>query len=441
MESQLRIGLKAVVLELAPAFCGVRDDHLGQRFEVKRQEIPKNSSKWTRFGYSSQEVHREEGTHGGTSWQIGDQAMVTVENFSRLVSGVYAAAVTPQQWEPALDEICRTLGGTIGTLIKSGGGVWSIQATTAPAEIGKTYAEHYCRLDYVLAEVENGPVGAVRTGTELIPPRTNTEFYNDWMRPNGIEDGLFVGLTGGQRLSCLIVASPRRSESFDTPDRVKLISGLVAHMGQALRTQDKLRTLADSAVELAGALEVVRHGVIIVAGEHLVINLNSAAERIIRAEDGLCMRSGRIAAISTRADQELYSAIRNALAGEPSTVRTGRSLTCLRPSGKRPYVIHVLPSHRRNADAPLRQPMALVLVIDPEDESEPAAALLRRLYRLTEAEAEVALHVMHGADLKQVSEELSISYTTVRTHLQHVFDKTDTHRQAELVRLLLMLTP
>ncbi|MBW8711255.1 MAG: helix-turn-helix transcriptional regulator, partial [Mycobacterium sp.] len=110
--------------------------------------------------------------------------MVTVENFSRLVSGVYAAAVTPQQWEPALDEICRTLGGTIGTLIKSRGGVWSIQATTAPAEIGKTYAEHYCRLDYVLAEVENGPVGAVRTGTELIPPRTNTEFYNDWMRPN-----------------------------------------------------------------------------------------------------------------------------------------------------------------------------------------------------------------------------------------------------------------
>ena len=31
--------------------------------------------------------------------------------------------------------------------------------------------------------------------------------------------------------------------------------------------------------------------------------------------------------------------------------------------------------------------------------------------------------------------------TTVRTHLQHIFDKTDTHRQAELVRLLLMVSP
>jgi DNA-binding CsgD family transcriptional regulator len=85
--------------------------------------------------------------------------------------------------------------------------------------------------------------------------------------------------------------------------------------------------------------------------------------------------------------------------------------------------------------------MALVLIIDPEDEPQPAAALLRRLYGLTETEARVALHVMYGEDLKQVSEELSISWTTVRTHLQHVFDKTDTHRQAELVRLLLVLSP
>jgi len=85
--------------------------------------------------------------------------------------------------------------------------------------------------------------------------------------------------------------------------------------------------------------------------------------------------------------------------------------------------------------------MAVVMIIDPQDEPEPAAGLLRRLYRLTEAEGEVALHVMHGADLKQISEVLSISLTTVRTHLQHIFDKTDTHRQAELVRLLLMVSP
>ena len=85
--------------------------------------------------------------------------------------------------------------------------------------------------------------------------------------------------------------------------------------------------------------------------------------------------------------------------------------------------------------------MAVILIIDPEDEPEPATALLRRLYHLTKAETDVALRMMHGADPKQISEDLSVSLPTVRTHLQRVFYKTDTHRQAELVRLLLVLSP
>jgi DNA-binding CsgD family transcriptional regulator len=82
---------------------------------------------------------------------------------------------------------------------------------------------------------------------------------------------------------------------------------------------------------------------------------------------------------------------------------------------------------------------ALVLIIDPELEPEPRAALLRLLYGLTKAEADVALLVLRGQGLTPIAEELSVSMTTVRTHLQHVFNKTDTHRQAELVRFLLAI--
>src|SRR5581483_6063835 len=99
-----------------------------------------------------------------------------------------------------------------------------------------------------------------------------------------------------------------------------------------LRTQAKLSMVADSAIELAGALEVIRHGVIVVGGDHLVVNLNSAAELILRTQDGLCMRSGRIAATGAQVEQELHRALHDALFGERSTVRAGRSLTCCRPS-------------------------------------------------------------------------------------------------------------
>jgi len=365
--------------------------------------------------------------------------MVAVEDFSRLVAGIYDAAITPQHWQLAIRDIHRAIGGTGGSLLLGEGAVWSFQDSTLPLAALASYAAHYAPLDYALAALQKGSVGVVRTGPEIVFRNRNREFYAGWMRPHELEDGLFVRLTGGLRPTCFLVMSPTRS--FDTPERVKLMRGLVPHLQQALRTHDKLGALANCTVGLAGALEAVRYGIIIVGGEHLVVNLNSAAERILRAEDGLCTRSGRIAATSVHAEQELHCAIHSALAGEGSTVRAGRSLTCFRPSGRRPYVIHVLPSYRRDADEPRRQQMALVLIIDPEDQPEPAAELLRRLYHLTKTEADVALRVTHGADLKEISEQLSISLATVRTHLQRVFDKTDTHRQAHLVRLLLVLCP
>lgn len=364
--------------------------------------------------------------------------MVSIEEFSRLVSGIYAAAVTPHHWEPAIREIQRALGATGGSLLL-GGATWSFLDSTIPRPALESYAAHYAHLDYVISAVAVGPVGAVRTGAEVIVLNGNTEFYSGWMRPNKLEDGLFVRLSRGERPTCFLVTS--ESQSFQTPERLKLMSGLVPHLQQALQVQKELATLAHSVVEVAGALDVIRHGVTIVTRDQLVVELNSAAEKIFRAEDGLCIRSGRIAATSMHTEQELRRAVQNALVGEGSPVRGGRLFSCVRPSGRRPYVVHVLPSHRPDTDAPLGAPMALVLIIDPADNPEPRAALLRRLYRLTKAETEVVMRMMNGSDLKQISEELSVSLTTVRTHLRHVFDKTDTHRQSELIRLLLTLTP
>ena len=49
----------------------------------------------------------------------------------------------------------------------------------------------------------------------------------------------------------------------------------------------------------------------------------------------------------------------------------------------------------------------------------------------------MALLTLRGAGLRPIAEELAVSVSTVRIHLQRVFEKTGTHRQAALVRLLL----
>lgn len=378
---------------------------------------------------------------GGSRRIRGERAMVTVDEFSRLVSVIYAAALSPQHWDDAVGDIHRTFDRAFGavasvSLSRADGAGRTIIRTTLSSAAPRQYDEYYSRIDHVLQAVEAGPVGCVRTGAELIVPHARSEFCSDWLRPNEIEDGVFVRLTDGPSATCLLVVA---FEPFDT-ERARLMSVLVPHVQQTLCTQHKLANLTGGRADLVGALDAVRHGLLVVASGNQLVHVNSAAEAILRAHDGLGVSAGCLTAASPHADQQLHRAVEGAVAGGGCEVRGGRSFTCGRPSGMRPYVIHVLPLHRRDSDEMLRRALALVLIVDPEHEAEPVAALLRRLYGLTHTEAEVAIQMMRGGTLKQISEQLSISPTTVRTHLQHVFDKTDTHRQAELVRLLLPLT-
>jgi DNA-binding CsgD family transcriptional regulator len=56
---------------------------------------------------------------------------------------------------------------------------------------------------------------------------------------------------------------------------------------------------------------------------------------------------------------------------------------------------------------------------------------------LTPAEASIAEQLKAGRSVAQICQSLNIRETTVRTHLRHLFQKTQTRRQAELVAHLL----
>ena len=154
--------------------------------------------------------------------------------------------------------------------------------------------------------------------------------------------------------------------------------------------------------------------------------------------DGVTTRAGRLTIVMAAAERRLREAVLAVCATAPEDVGGGQSFSCARLSGRRRYVVQVLPLHRD--DRTRSSGPALVIITDPERIAEPDHALVQDLFGLTKMEAQIAVRLARGLDVRQLAEGLSISTATVRTHLQHVFDKTDTHRQAELVRLLATLS-
>jgi DNA-binding CsgD family transcriptional regulator len=366
--------------------------------------------------------------------------MVTLDEFSRLVSAIHDAAVTPEHWVDAMSAVRHSLGATTGAMLIADDVGRAADRASLPPDAHRTYREYYHRIDYVLEAVERGPVGVIHSGRTLIDLDERAEFNADWIRPNHMGDGLFVRLNASPRPACFIVANPRRDEPFVTAERSELVRALVPHFQQALRTEKHLEDLKRDAGDLAGAIDSMRQAVVVVAADACVLHCNSTASTLLRLADGLTVRSGRLRAFRSDVDCAVQLAVADALGDNDGRARSGTSVSCPRPSGGHAYVAHVFPfpAHEQRGWA---EPRALIVIADPDNRPQPPKAMLRNLFGLTNGEADVALRVANGQGLAPISEELSVSIATVKTHLQHVFDKTDTHRQAELVRLLIALLP
>jgi DNA-binding CsgD family transcriptional regulator len=55
---------------------------------------------------------------------------------------------------------------------------------------------------------------------------------------------------------------------------------------------------------------------------------------------------------------------------------------------------------------------------------------------LTPAELRVLMASLDAGGAPEIAAVLGLSPATVRTHLRHLFQKTDSHRQADLVKLV-----
>ncbi len=367
--------------------------------------------------------------------------MTAIDDFSRTVQTIYDAAVEPANWTVALEEIASAVGSRISVILTTHPQHNEIAVKSVgmdPASM-LAYNDYYGRLDTAPPALARVPTGVVATQQQLVNRDmwARGEFANDWARPNGYGDAIFSVLTrDGGRSSWLCASATPKEGLFGTPERVSLVRALVPHLQQAIKTQERLGDLDRRNRDLAAAVDVLADGVAVVASDGRVTHLNPAAESIVSSGDGLCVRSGYLRATVARTDGVLDLAVHRAFSRGRSTVAAGGCVAVPRPSGRRPYVVRVIPLNSERSVGE-ESPNVLVVIADPEREPEPESEALRSLYGLTKTEADVALRVLGGTGLKPIAEELSLSLATVRTHLQHVFEKTHTHRQAELVRLLL----
>ncbi|MGB3230862.1 MAG: helix-turn-helix transcriptional regulator [Mycobacterium sp.] len=362
-------------------------------------------------------------------------AMVTIEQFSQMVTAVHASAITDDGWAAAMSLVTGALNSTGAGLVIGCGDERNVDMCFIPVEAKQTYQQHYRQVDYVLDAVDRGPLGLVHSGAHLVDLNPRSEFNQGWIRPHDMDDGLFVRVPAAPVPCMFMVVTDKRSTPFATADNVTLVNALVPHVRQALRTQQVLNALQNRDHGRVHAVDATTAAAVLVAPDMTVQHLNGAAESLLRSGDEIQANGGRLGLRRPAENTRLRRAVAAATGGSDTGTQISDSLLVRRTADPGPLVVHVTPFPGHGG------PCALIVIVDPGKVPEPSPEMLRRLFGLTAAEAAVALSIGRGAGLAAVADELCLTLATVKTHLQHIYAKTSTHRQAELVRLLLAVTP
>jgi len=367
--------------------------------------------------------------------------MYSASEAARLIASTYDAALESGRWPDILRLVAEQTGSPVArlSLDNPGRGVEMLTWVGTDASFTHSYDDHFAELDPVMQAVRATVPGTVVTDKAVLGSTLErSEFYQQWVRPQGLYQATMTKfLDEGDALGVLVCASGQKVHRKTGSAEPRLLHQLAPHLQRAMRVHLRLGQLGAEEHAAVEALDLLTPALFVVDGSASIKFANRAAETLLAHPDGV--RAGphglcaNTATLSNRLRALVVQATR---VGHDNA--TGGAMVIQRPSLKRAYQVLVSPLTARTnwATAVSHAPAAVVLVIDPDLAPASSAEHLRAFYGLTPAEARLACAVGKGDSISAVAEALSVLPSTVRTHLHHVFVKTETQSQAELVRLV-----
>ena len=262
--------------------------------------------------------------------------------------------------------------------------------------------------------------------------RRRSAFLNEYMRPAGLDHSMGTPLyLDARRFALLGVHQAFHRKRFDDGD-IASLERLSPHVARTLQLRRTFLDLRRKEETFEALVEQRQTGMIGFCGGRALF-VNRAARAIAAAGDGLALdRTGRPILFDRLSAGHLAKLETEVLLGG-----SGGFVRAARPSGAQSYILLVSRLPRAEGMTADDEIGILFSIYDPSRTTPATDAAISNLLRVPRGPAKVIAALLDGRDLKSYAAEAGISVNTVRCQLKAAFAQTETHSQADLVRLAL----
>jgi DNA-binding CsgD family transcriptional regulator len=223
-------------------------------------------------------------------------------------------------------------------------------------------------------------------------------------------------------------------ESTSYGDEARRIALIAPHAALLINKTIDLRQidLKLEAAAFADTLNGLAAGIFLVDAGRRIVHANTAGHDMLRADDFLRSIGGQLVARNVRANQTLNKVFADNCGALGAK---GIALSLTARDGER-YVMHVSPlTSASRTGIGIARKAVTALCVRKVALGSSCGELVARTFDLTPAELRVLLAIIEVGGVPETAVALGLAETTVKTHLHHVFAKTGTRRQADLVKL------
>lgn len=370
---------------------------------------------------------------------------LTVESETRLTQHIYRCVDATTLWQPFMQELVDVLDARSSRMLVMNGSADTVQEKffiNHDDYYQKQYVGYYVNKCPWRLELAYKPKGIVySTYLDFSCKQKafrNTEFYNDWARPQNIEHGICGTIFHEPDQTVqLLVQRTKEVGHFDR-NAVAFANRLAAHVRNAITLSKNINKMLAVQSGIKKIVNCYTLPFALIDEQFRISFISKDMEKNIQSCNSLSLANDRLVAFNPNKNAKLQRLIKQChLTTKGKSNSAGGIVTI--PSENKNLKLRVMPLtiESDNALFSSNKVFSIVFLDSIDFKLTLNTEQLFEQYNLTQRECRLAALLCEGLSLDQIAKLHNVETSTLRAQLKSVYLKTNTHRQGELIVTLL----